>query len=106
MDKFDVTFAGTGVSIGYHFCREEDCHGTNDTHGYSFDEAKKVVVHYLERELGIWRGLSPERWRRNYHPTEKEMNEDMSVAEDLYALGEESRTAQSLLISNLARYEQ
>ena len=60
MDKFDVTFLQRklAISIDYHFCREVDCHGTNDTHGYTFDEAKEVVVRYIERELKTWRAMS------------------------------------------------
>ena len=96
MDKFDVTFCkGNGTSIDYHFCREVGCHGTDDTHGYTFDEAKEVVVRSLERELKSWRAMSFEEWRRYTHPTEKEMNEDMSMVEDLYALEEETRLART-----------
>ena len=89
MNKFDVTFSGSGTSIDYHFCRDPDCFGTSDAHGYSFDEAKEVVVRHLERELETWRAMSSEDWRRNNHPTEKEMDEDMSMAEDLCAFQQE-----------------
>ena len=82
MDRFDVIFRSGRILIDYHFCRNTDCFGTDDTHGYSFNEAKEVVVRYFERELETWRAMSFEDWSRNNHPTEKEMYEDMSVAED------------------------
>lgn len=95
MDKFDVVFSEGGASIKYHFCKEKDCSGTNDVHGYSFDKAKEVVICYLERELKTWRTMSFEQWRRETYPTEKEMNEYMAMAEDIYALEEEERFARN-----------
>ena len=87
MDRFDVVFSGGSIRIEYHFCEEDD------THGSSFDEAKEIVVSHLEQRLKIWRAMSFEAWRRSNHPTEKEMYEDMSVAEDIYAMEEEARLA-------------
>ena len=77
MHRFDVTLGKSGVSIDYHVCRE----GIDNNHGYSFDEAKKALIRHIEAELEFWRAMSYERWRRNYHPTEKEMDEDMDMAE-------------------------
>ena len=94
MGRFDVIFKGSETSIDYHFCRDPDCFGTNEDHGYSFDEAKEVVVRELEMKLKLWRAMSFEAWRRSTHPTEKEMYEDLSVAEDIYAMEEEARLAQ------------
>ena len=85
MDRFDVTFSSSPISIDYHFCREDDCFGTNDTHGYSFDEAKEVVVHKLRMRLEAWLNMSFEDWRRDMHPTEKEMDEDMDRAQGFYS---------------------
>ena len=82
MNRFDVSFLGSQVSIDYHFCRESDCFGTDDSHGYSFDEAKEIVVSHLESELSAWRAMSSEDWRRGNHPSEKEMYEDMDRAQD------------------------
>ena len=81
MDRFDVISGLPRVSIDYHFCRDEECFGTSGTHGYSFDEAKEVVISQLERQLRDWRAMSFEDWRRNNHPTEKEMDEDLSKIE-------------------------
>ena len=77
MNRFDVIFDGSKVSIDYHFCRDHDCFGTNDSHGFSFKEAKEVVVKHLEEELKTWRSTFYEEWRRNNHPTEEEVYEDM-----------------------------
>ena len=85
MDKFDVVFDGGSIRIEYHFCREDDCFGTDETHGYSFDEAKEIVIHRLDVGLEVWRTMSLKAWKRNNHPTEKEMNEDTDRAEALYA---------------------
>ena len=85
MGRFDVVFREEDVRIDYHFCRENDCFGTDETHGYSFDKAKEVVVSHLETRLKIWRTMSFEAWRRNNHPTEKEMYGNMDRAEALYA---------------------
>ena len=95
MGRFDVVFSEGSVWIDYHFCRENDCFGADETHGYSFDKAKEVVVSHLEKRVEIWRNTSFESWRRNSHPTEEEMNEDMAMAEDLYALEEEAQFARS-----------
>ena len=87
MHRFDVTLGKSGVSIDYHVCREE----ADNNHGYSFDEAKKVVIGLIEEELEVWQAMSFENWRRNYHPTEKEIDEDMAMEEDLLALREEAQ---------------
>ena len=76
MDRFDVIFGEKEVAIDYHFCREDDCFGTNDTHGYTFHEAKKIVVSHLKERLEEWQAMSLEGWRRNNRPTEEEMDED------------------------------
>ena len=89
MERFDVIFKGPSVSIDYHFCRDIDCFGTDETHGNSFDEAKEAVISHLKRELETWRGMSYEEWKRTNYPTEKEMDEDMDRAESLYDLVEE-----------------
>ena len=89
MDRFDVIFEGSKVSIDYHFCRGVVLGEMNDTHGYSFREAKKIVVQHLEAELQVWRVMSFKEWRRANHPTEKEMYEDMDRAGSLYDLVDE-----------------
>ena len=91
MAKFDVTFKSGGPSIDYHFCREVNCFGTNDAHGYSFDKAKDIAVRYLEEELRMWRAMSFEDWRRSNYPTKEEVNEFLSTAGDLYALQEKAQ---------------
>ena len=95
MGRFDVVFSEGSVWIDYHFCRENDCFGADETHGYSFDKAKEVVICHLKKELKVWRAMSAETWRRSNHPTEKEMYEDLSVAEDIYAMEEEAWPARS-----------
>ena len=95
MDRFDVVFSEGNAEIDHHFCREVDCFGTNETHGLSFDEAKEIVVKYLEQRLAIWRAMSFESWRRSRHPTEKEMYEDIAMAEDIYALQQEEWLARN-----------
>ena len=85
MDKFDVVFDGGSIRIMCHFCKEDGCFGTNETHGYSFDEAKEIVIHRLDVELEVWRTMSLKDWRRNKYPTEKEMYGDMNRAEARYA---------------------
>ena len=89
MGGFDVVFSEGSVRIDYHFCRENDCFGADETHGYSFDKAKEVVVSHLEKRLEIWRTTPFEAWRRNNHPTEEEMYGDMDRAEDIHALEQE-----------------
>ena len=85
MDRFDVVFSGGSIRIEYHHHKEDG------THGSSFDEAKEIVINHLERRLKIWRDMSFEAWKRSRHPTEEEMYEDLSVAEDIYAMEEEAR---------------
>ena len=95
MNRFDITFTRDGASIDYHFCKEEECFGTNEDHGYSFDEAKEAVTHYLEKELKVWGNMTFEDWRRANHPTEDELNDYLSMAEDIDAMQEEEWLARN-----------
>ena len=96
MSRFDVIYKSGGTSMAYHFCRAADCFGTDDTHGYSFDEAKEVVVRHLETTLETWRAMSFEDWRRNNHPTKEEMDEDMDLAYEDMAREMEDAEAKAL----------
>lgn len=49
--KYDVVFRGREIpQIEPHFCREYDCFGTNEDHGFSWQEAKEEVARWLEVE--------------------------------------------------------
>lgn len=64
--RFDVIYEGMGTRIDYHFCRQWDdeggCYGTRQDHGYSFEEAKQVVIDQLQSEIDHWRALTYDKW--------------------------------------------
>jgi hypothetical protein len=68
--RFDVIYGPDGIRLDYHFCREWDgeeggCYGTNPNHGFSFDEAKEVIVsHYKNLVLG-WETKTLEQWEKD-----------------------------------------
>ena len=66
-NRFDVIYDEKGVHIDYHFCREwvgdEGCYGTNDTHGFSFEEAREHLVKWYEEEVVRLRKMTLEQWQ-------------------------------------------
>lgn len=34
-----------------HFCREFGCYGTNKNHGFTWEEARDILIDYYEKEI-------------------------------------------------------
>lgn len=58
--KYDVVYYPHYTTIEPHFCRDYDCFGSNEEHGYTLEEAcLEVAQWYLEQA---------ERWLNQSHP--------------------------------------
>lgn len=68
-NRYDVIYTSSSeVTIEPHFCREYDCFGTNPDHGFTFEEAKKVVSdHYLQLHK-YWNNLEEEEFIESSYP--------------------------------------
>ena len=69
--RYDVIYDNGRCDITFHFCREwnehgEGCYGTNSTHGFSFEDAQKVVVEYYTRRANDWSTLTEKQWLKQY----------------------------------------
>tara|TARA_Y100000310_G_C20704127_1_gene833255 strand:- start:6922 stop:7155 length:234 start_codon:yes stop_codon:yes gene_type:complete len=53
--KYDVWYGPEGPSLELHFCRDIDCFGTNEDHGFTFDEACEDIASYYENQSKLWR---------------------------------------------------
>ena len=61
--KYDVIYDKNGIHLDYHFCREFDenmdgCFGTNEDHGFSFEEAKEEVAIWHEQRAKDIRSIT------------------------------------------------
>ena len=56
--RFDVVYYDTHVTIEPHFCREEDCFGSNEDHGFTLEEACKQVSDWYAEQANQWRCLT------------------------------------------------
>ncbi len=56
--KYDVIYAEHHAYVEPHYCREWDgdrgCYGTNEDHGFTWEEARKYVVEYHMTEATRW----------------------------------------------------
>lgn len=56
--RFDVVYKDNSCTIEPHFCREWDesggCYGSNESHGYSFEEACRIVSDWHKSEAEEW----------------------------------------------------
>ena len=65
--RYDVSFRNAlHFPIDHHFCREweghEGCYGANPDHGFSWEEAKKEYINYLQSEIEYWRKLTEKEY--------------------------------------------
>jgi hypothetical protein len=67
--RYDVSYGANDVRIESHFCREFDaddngCFGTNTNpnHGFSFDEAKKMVADWHRQQAEYFDKVSKEAY--------------------------------------------
>lgn len=70
-NRYDIVYDGGKCSITFHFCREwdeygEGCYGTNPTHGFTFEEAKKQVVEFYMRRVNDWSHLTEKQWLKQH----------------------------------------
>lgn len=67
--RYDVVYyQHGGAGIDSHFCREWDdddggCYGTNETHGYSWEEAVAMVVEHFEVYKQVWLNKKEPSWQ-------------------------------------------
>ena len=54
-DRYDVVYYSTHTTIEPHFCREYDCFGSNEEHGFTLEQACNEVAK-------IWKKYRIERW--------------------------------------------
>jgi hypothetical protein len=64
--RYDVVYDVNGPILTFHFCREWDenggCYGTNPDHGFTFEEAKEIVLEHYSSLLNQWKEMSEEEW--------------------------------------------
>lgn len=61
MSKYDVVYMpNQGVQLEEHFCREYGCFGSDETHGMTFEEAKKEIISYLKEQIKAWEEMTEE----------------------------------------------
>ena len=65
--RYDVVYVNGRCDISFHFCREwnehgEGCYGNDPTHGFTFEDAQKVVVEYYTRRVNDWSTLTEKQW--------------------------------------------
>jgi len=64
--RYDVSYGADNTSFApfaypdTHHCREWDedhggCYGTNPNHGFTWDEARKLMVEFHEQQAAEWR---------------------------------------------------
>ena len=63
--RYDVEYTGNNqISLVPHFCREwedgEGCYGYNKHYGFSFNEAKNLVIGYYENLQRDWQEKTEE----------------------------------------------
>jgi hypothetical protein len=76
MTTYDVSYGPDGIGIDCHFCREwtlntatgewDGCYGTDPNHGYSFDEARALIVLWHRGEVDKWEKMTEEKWNNRY----------------------------------------
>lgn len=69
--RYDVVYGNNKCDITFHFCREwnehgEGCYGTDPTHGFTFEEAKKEVVEFYTRRVNDWSTLTERNWLKQH----------------------------------------
>lgn len=77
--RYDVIHIGKGPipTIDIHFCREmwynpetnelDGCFGFAPNHGFSWEEAKQIVIRTLEKELVRWRAMTEDEYFGDMH---------------------------------------
>ena len=58
--RYDIIYASHDeIRIEPHFCREIGCHGFNESHGATWEQAREAVAKYYEGRAAHWR-MTPE----------------------------------------------
>ena len=56
--RYDIVFSPEGlVYPESHFCRYIDCFGSNEDHGYSWEEAKEQMILYYKSKVEEWENM-------------------------------------------------
>ena len=63
-NRYDVNFYKDHCTVTPHFCRDWDenggCYGSNENHGYSWEDARANVIAFYEGQVSRWWGLKEE----------------------------------------------
>lgn len=61
-NRYDIIYGTIECTIEPHFCREwdngEGCYGYNPHHGYSWEEAKQIVIQFYQQKITEWEGAT------------------------------------------------
>lgn len=68
-NRYDVVYYNTHATIEPHFCREYDCFGSNDEHGFTLEEACNEVADWYQQQAEQWR--SQNHYDVLYYKSEK-----------------------------------
>jgi hypothetical protein len=68
--RFDLTFRRGVPRVEPHYCRVDDCHGMDESHGMSVQEACVAAAEWHEEQARLYRsGAHPDvmSYRGNIH---------------------------------------
>ena len=69
-ERYDVAWRGYGPTIEPHFCRSDDCYGSNPDHGVSFEDAKEHLVGVLKSQAEWWGSVTEAEYFSDQDTTE------------------------------------
>ena len=56
--RYDVLYRHDRVSLQHHFCRDIDCFGTNENHGFTLEEAKEMIIKWHQDQIEYWKNYT------------------------------------------------